>query len=308
VDIPSNPHRTYKNQGWVSLGDWLGTGIVAPRLRKYRPFEEARAFVHGLGLQTKPKWEKYSKGRLPGIERPPEDIPANPPQVYKDEGWASWGDWLGTCNVATFRRKHRQFEQAREFVHSLMLRNGSEWQRYCRDELPEKGTKPRDIPANPVTVYKGQWLGMGDWLGTGTIQTQRRKYRSYKEARQFVHHLGIKNSQEWRRYCKGQLPDKEPRPAAIPRKPDKTYRGHGWINWGDWLGTGSVATYRRQYRLFNEARAFVRSLGLKNQSEWFKYCKGLLSSKGTLPKDIPSNPNRVYKDHGWIGIGDWLGK
>ena len=23
-DIPNNPHNTYKNSGWVSLGDWLG--------------------------------------------------------------------------------------------------------------------------------------------------------------------------------------------------------------------------------------------------------------------------------------------
>ena len=25
------------------------------------------------------------------------------------------------------------------------------------------------------------------------------------------------------------------------------------------------------------------------------------------PDNIPSNPNRVYKDKGWKGLGDWLG-
>lgn len=25
----------------------------------------------------------------------PNNIPANPSQVYKDKGWTSWGDWLG---------------------------------------------------------------------------------------------------------------------------------------------------------------------------------------------------------------------
>jgi hypothetical protein len=36
--------------------------------------------------------------------------------------------------------------------------------------------------------------------------------------------------------------------------------------------------------------------------EWIKYVKDK-----KLPKDIPSNPNLVYKNDGWIGYGDWLG-
>ena len=42
---------------------------------------------------------------------------------------------------------------------------------------------------------------------------------------------------------------------------------------GDWLGTGTVARRLRQYRSFKEARAFVRSLGLKSEAEWCAYCK-----------------------------------
>jgi len=33
--------------------------------------------------------------------------------------------------------------------------------------MPEKGTKPQDIPAKPDWVYKEEgWIGLKDWLGT----------------------------------------------------------------------------------------------------------------------------------------------
>jgi len=74
------------------------------------------------------------------------------------------------------------------------------------------------------------------------------------------------------------------------------------VNNGDWLGTGTVAARLREYRPFKKARAFVRSLNLKNRDEWRTYVKS-----GKLPVDIPATPNQVYKDKGWAGMGDWLG-
>ena len=66
--------------------------------------------------------------------------------------------------------------------------------------------------------------------------------------------------------------------------------------------------FRRVWRQFAEARAFVRSLGLKNVREWRAFAKGQLSGRGTLPADIPASPERVYKPLGvWTSWGDWLG-
>ena len=49
-DIPSTPHEQYKDKGWINWGDWLGTYTITDRNRKYRPFNEAREFVHSLNL------------------------------------------------------------------------------------------------------------------------------------------------------------------------------------------------------------------------------------------------------------------
>ena len=59
---------------------------------------------------------------------------------------------------------------------------------------------------------------------------------------------------------------------------------------------------KKNFRSFEEAREFARSLGLKGQKEWLNYSKS-----GKRPDDIPTNPNVVYKNKGWKGMGDFLG-
>jgi hypothetical protein len=161
----------------------------------------------------------------------------------------------------------------------------------------------------PHQTYKDKgWISWGDWLGTGTVATYFLEYRPFKKARTFAHRLRLKNAIEWGKYCRGELKGKGKKLEDIPAKPQRTYKDRGWVNWGDWLGTGTIANRLKKYRPFKEARAFVHGLGLKSWSEWKKYCRGELREKGKKPEDIPSNPNLPYKDKGWINWYDWLGK
>jgi len=90
-DIPSSPYKTYKNKGWISWGDFLGTGRIANQNRVYLEFEEAREYARGLGLKSSVEWFKKSKDGLI-----PNNIPKNPRRKYKDKGWKGYKDWLGT--------------------------------------------------------------------------------------------------------------------------------------------------------------------------------------------------------------------
>jgi hypothetical protein len=90
ADIPTNPHTVYVEAGWSDTGDWLGTGTIAPRLREYRSFKEARTFVRGLGLKSQTEWRGYCKSG-----KKPTDIPAHPDRTYAEDGWVGMGDWLG---------------------------------------------------------------------------------------------------------------------------------------------------------------------------------------------------------------------
>jgi hypothetical protein len=131
---------------------------------------------------------------------------------------------------------------------------------------------------------------MNDWLGL-------HRFRSFEAARVFVHRLGLKSAKEWRTYCKSGK-----KPTDIPSAPHTAYAKDGWSDWGDWLGTETVATSAREYRSFEEARAYVRGLGLKSDLEWREYCKS-----GNKPVDIPTHPHRSYAQSGWAGVPDWLG-
>jgi hypothetical protein len=164
ADIPVSPDRTYADAGWAGWGDWLGTGTVATYLRRYRPFEDARAFVHKLGLKSYEEWNDFCASG-----RKPPDIPGNASRVYADSGWAGIGDWLGTGRVANRERAFRSFSQARAFVRGLGLKSEKEWREFRRSRR-----KPADIPSNPNRTYaEFGWAGMPDWLGTGRLAVPR---------------------------------------------------------------------------------------------------------------------------------------
>jgi|SRR5579872_6642344 len=255
--------------------------------RQFRPFEVAREFSHLLKLKSQKEWRKYAKS-----DKRPKDIPANPSESYKNEGWQNWGDWLGTGTIASFNIQFKDFSVARDFVHSLNLKSSQEWRKYCNSDK-----KPKDIPVAPWKTYRNKgWKNLGDWLGTDTVAPQNRKFCSFTEARKFVHGLGFKSREDWNNYCKSNL-----KPNDIPSSPERPYKDE-WKGWGDWLGSGTVANFNKQFRPFVEARQFIQKLGIKNDREWREYCKS-----GKKPDDIPATPWNTYKHQGWIDFGNWIG-
>jgi hypothetical protein len=307
-DIPATPHQVYAQDGWINMGDWLGTGYISLRYREYRPFPKARAFVRKLKLNSEAEWYAFSRGLIPTKGTLPKDIPAKPQRTYAAKGWSGMGDWLGTGTVAPRLRQYRSFAKARAFARRLKLRSGTGWRAYCKGGIDSKPPLPSDIPANPIKTYAGEgWSGMGDWLGTGTIAPRLRQYRSFAKARAFARRLNLKSEAEWRAYCKGGIDSKPPLPSDIPANPMQTYAAKGWSGMGDWLGTGTIAPQLRQFRSFAKARAFVRRLKLKNVAEWRALCRGDLKDKGVLPPDIPQAPERTYANEGWVSTGNWLG-
>ena len=87
--------NVYKNKGWISIGDWLGTNRIATQNRVYYSIEDAKKFVHKLNLKSQKEWLIYKQGKLKGKKQLLESIPRNPYKVYRDNGWISWPDFLG---------------------------------------------------------------------------------------------------------------------------------------------------------------------------------------------------------------------
>jgi hypothetical protein len=94
TDVPPNPQDIYKDKGWMSWSDWLSEHY-RPEAIVYKPFDDAKAFVHALNLKSIQEWEAYRNGENNDLEPCPKDIPVWPPRAYKEKGWISWSDWLG---------------------------------------------------------------------------------------------------------------------------------------------------------------------------------------------------------------------
>jgi len=289
-DIPSRPDKIYKNKGWVNYGDWLGTGMIRHRDRKYWEYAKARDYVQKLEIKNTTIWRQYVKsGKLP------KQIPADPMNVYKNKGWVSTGDWLGTDSVASFLRDYWSFEKARDYVHNLKMKSQSDW-----TLLVKSGKLPKQIPSTPSGVYKNNgWKSWGDWLGTGILQTQMRQYREFNDAREFVHSQNLKSTQDWRKFANSNK-----KPDDIPWSPYKVYKNKGWKGMGDWLGTGTISSIEKSknYLSWSEAKKEYRRLhheyNLNNQIQWTRFAS---KHKKLLEKlHLPESPWLVYtKERVW---------
>ena len=182
--------------------------------KKYRSFEDARKFVQSLELKNEKEWREYCKSG-----NKPVNIPAIPNHIYKNKGWMSLGDWLGTGNVASKNKNFFPFVKSREIVRGLNLKGETEWHKYRKS-----GNKPNEIPSNPNTIYKKEWKNWGDWFGTGTLSVESvsQNYLSFKEAkkqsRELAKKYNLKTFDDWKKaYQEGKIP------KNIPAKPNRVY-------------------------------------------------------------------------------------
>lgn len=189
------------------------------------------------------------------------------------------------------RANWRPFEEARAFARGLALNNISQWNRFYKSDQ-----RPKDIPAAPDVVYRHHgWINFGDWLGTFYINPRQRKYAPFEQALKFARNKNLKNSMEWRKLDLNEIP------ANIPKNPHHVYEGNGWAGWGHFLGTGNV--FQGEYMEYEEAESFVQKLNFKSVSEFRKYCKSV-----ERPNNLPTNPEKAYKNNGWVDFFQFLGK
>ena len=97
---------------------------------------------------------------------------------------------------------------------------------------------------------------------------------------------------EWKEYAKsGQKPDN------IPSNPHSAYQNKGWKTMSDWLGT--KPDFDGSYLPFEEAKTIIQAAGIKSSKDWRKYIKS-----GSKSHNIPSTPDKYYKDKGWRDRGE----
>ncbi|MCD8477437.1 MAG: hypothetical protein LRY68_05625 [Sulfurospirillum sp.] len=76
---------------------------------------------------------------------------------------------------------------------------------------------------------------------------------------------------------------------------------------GDEVFVAVLPKRRPDYLPFEEAKDFVIALNLNSFQEWSKYSNNELDGYHPMPKEIPLEPEKIYKNQGWIDFNNWLG-
>jgi len=250
TNIPSNPNSVYKNHGWKDWDDWLGTGELqraenkpasglfdsAPgddlwsmaTESKWMNFFEARKVARDNGFEYREEWEMFVSVKFPGRGPVPDNIPANPEQVYKHVGWKGWKDWLISPDkqiVCT------DFRKARDFVRSNRISGKEAWRDFLRENKKLASDYQMVLPERPHLEYiDSGWESWEDWLGTEI------PYMDYNSTKRFIRSLKMRNRQEWSAFCHNQLHGKPVKSENIYTYPEIAYLNEGWQDWDDWLG------------------------------------------------------------------------
>jgi len=185
-------------------------------------------------------------------------------------------------SITTFKGQYLPFAQAREYVHTLHLPHGNAWKKYKRDHPELK------IPIHAKLVYKEEWKGWRDFLGT--------TYYTFDEFVNYVRTClvprGIDNSARWAENITTF-------PPYIPTNPHVLYKKE-WKGWGyvfnsDRKTWGNFLTY-------DEAKAYVQEHYTPKGIDVLERYK-----QQDLPDFLPSSPNEFYVGKGWIDSSDFFG-
>ncbi len=197
--------------------------------------------------------------------------PHKPNEVYAGEGWNGWNDFLGTSN----KFKPLPYNDARKIVRAVGLKNSKEFFKWRKH-------RPNGVPGSPWYIYEktGEWKGWGDWLGTKE-RGFKKTYRTFVEAKNFVHGLKLKGLKEWTQWA-----NSENKPDDIPISPRYFYKNE-WDSWGDWLGSGVISSSKRVFVDYEQAKQEVRAAGITTTTMYYKWDK---------PKHIPACPQQVYPE------------
>jgi hypothetical protein len=135
-------------------------------------------------------------------------------------------DWLGKIENKRYNKDYLTFEEARNYIRNLKLKNWTDWRIYkSNNDFNIK------IPKDPSKIYKNTgWENWGDWLGNGETAKNKRVYLPFEIAKKYVFNLKIKTYNDWRNYCSSGN-----KPENIPANPNKVYKEE-WKGMSDFLG------------------------------------------------------------------------
>lgn len=147
---------------------------IRRKVDNFLPFEEAREKIQNEALESVNQYKEWFY-----INRP-SNLPVDPRVFYRDKGWISWNDFLGTNNTYPYikRKAYRPYKEARAFAMSKNIGGFMEWLEFCK-----AGKCPADIPHRPDIAYfnRGEWFSWREFLGPKNVIEKRKAVEEFDE-------------------------------------------------------------------------------------------------------------------------------
>jgi hypothetical protein len=159
---------------------------------------------------------------------------------------------------------------------------------------------PRDLNDTGMLSLQfmndNKWFKSSDYLsvvGSTSLEDifkqygiiKKKEFLPLNEALLFVHSLNIKTNKEWDEYCMSGN-----KPENIPSNYRLVYN----ITTGEWLGTGRISDWEKEFISVDEFRTFCNEKEIDGRKKWNEYW-----SNNSRPNNIPSNPIAIYKFKNW---------
>lgn len=213
--------------------------------------------------------------------------PSKPDAEYR-EYWVSWSDLVDKDNH--LKRDFMPFDDFKEEVLATYPGEGG-----IRDWYKQEKKNHLNWPSEPGVQYKD--AGWSGWSGVfGFEDNTKKKFLDFAEFFDEVGRLypgegSIKNWYE----------EEKEKHKNWPSEPKLTYKYKGWIGWSALAGKENPK--EKEFLDFEnfivDVRNFYPNQG--NVGEWYE-------SEYKKHKNWPAAPNVIYKDSGWIGWPELVGK
>ncbi len=239
---------------------------------------------------TGDEWKNYTKRK-----DFPDFLPKNPGGVYKE--WKGIKDWIGPTYLERNQRAHLKyysFKECKKIVIEKKFDSISKFKSWAE--------RPQKVPFKPDAIYKSEWRGWPDFLGSKPYFSKDKNYLSWSESSKILQNFGIKSSQQFR-----ELKKSASFPKNIPPNPPGEYSDIWKLNggWGGYLNNGKSVSYN--YMGFMTLKKIIFDMDFNSKTDYGIWGKSINWKINKY--NIPSNPMVVYKRTGeWQGWSDFLGK
>jgi hypothetical protein len=269
------PDQKFKEfEGW---GIFLGSGNIRSQDIVFLDYETAKRKLKKFKFNSQNEFRRAAFD-----DKIPNGVPKAPHVVYGKK-FKGYDDFLS--NPYAKRIKYRSYQLTKKFAQSLNLKQASEWKKLVIDKK-----LPIDIPRAPQRVYK-EFEGWGIFLGSGNrVGFKNQVYLDFNSVKKYARSKKIKNRNGWFNHCQKRL-----NPSNIPQSVNLIYKGKGWKDWDDFLGTSKFVS-------FIEAKKYASKIGVDGWNQWNIFFK-----KNKRPNGIPAKPYNTYKEE-WKDWDDFLDK